>query len=305
MANSWDYPSCCCGRLVRTLWLYHGKTQPADQHWIPFLVTKIHFIPNCFWQVFTHCWGGSDLQLSNHHPNAFCQFFLRWTHAVNSLDYTGDQTSDVLVYAGNQNSFRWKSRVFRFRSSSLGLVLERNAIISHATVSLTLTSTWSLCWLRSLLLNQEMSQIRPHRPHTPCSPPCWDYYSVLKGEVLKTSSELHFSGLRGRPPYFEQNQCCICCQFAQHCQPICVLSATEGSQLIGSEEKSIPCKLACDQIILTTEPDWTLPITNRFYRMFYCVGCFLMAGCIRNQFGDWQIPESKTGTASISICSIC
>lgn len=255
--------------------------------------------------MFTQCWGGSDLQLSNHHPNAFCQFFLRWIHAVNSLDYTGDQTSDVLVCAGNQNSFRWKSWVFRFRSSSLGLVLERNAIISHATVSLTLTSTWSLCWLRSLLLNQEMNQITPHRPHTPCSPPCWDYYSVLKGEVLKTSSELHFSGLRGRPPYFEQNQCCICCQFAQHCRPICVLSATEGSQLIGSEEKSIPCELACDQIILTTEPDWTLPITNRFYRMFYCVGCFLMAGCIRNQFGDWQIPESKTGTASISICSIC
>lgn len=180
----------------------------------------------------------------------------------------------------------WKSW-FTFRSSSLGLVLEHNAIISHATVSLTLTSTRPLCWLRSLLLNQEMNQIRPHRPYTPCPPPPTPLLGFL--QRVERGSVRNELGIALQ--WFERAATLFWAKSVLHLLSVC----TEGSQLIGSEEKSMPCELACDQITLTTEPDRTLPITNRFYRMFYCVGCFLMAGCIGNQFGDWQIPESKKG----------
>lgn len=128
----------------------------------------------------------------------------------------------MLVCAGNQNSFRWKSWVFRFRSSSLGLVLERNAIVSHATVSLTLTSTWSLCWLRSLLLNQEMKQIRPHRPHTPCSPPCWGDTLLL--QHIERGSVKNKLGIALQ--WFERAATLFQAKSVLHLLPVCTTLST-------------------------------------------------------------------------------
>lgn len=95
----------------------------------------------------------------------------------------GILVKDILVPVGDHNSLptrQQKSLVFRFRFNGFGLVLERNSVIPDAIVNLILISTWSRCWLRSLLLNQEMNQIR----HTPFSSPTG---SVKRGSVKKNA----------------------------------------------------------------------------------------------------------------------
>lgn len=75
---------------------------------------------------------------------------------------------------------------------------------------------------------------------------------MSKGEVLKNELGIALQWFE-RAATLLRPKSVLPVVASEDCRPVCVLSAAQGSQLIGSEERSMPCTLACDQI--ATEPD--------------------------------------------------